>query len=173
MVDNDAAPTQPRQMEYLMRRIPCLLAALVFGFAATPLLAAEPAPAATSASATMIVHKDPFCGCCNQWIEHVRAAGIEVEARNESDMASIKASLGVPAAMASCHTATIGGYFIEGHVPVEDIQRLLAEAPDAAGLAVPGMPAGSPGMEMPDGRSDPYTVELVQRDGSRSTFSRH
>lgn len=157
-----------------MRQLLAACAALVLASLAAPALATDPAaPAATATDATMIVHKDPWCGCCNHWIEHVRAAGIDVEARNESDMASIKAALGVPPAMASCHTATIGGYFIEGHVPAADIQRLLEERPDAAGLAVPGMPAGSPGMEMPDGRTDAYNVELVAHDGSRSVFSRH
>ena len=79
----------------------------------------------------------------------------------------------MPLGQGSCHTAEIGGYFVEGHVPVEDIKRLLAEKPDAKGLLLPGMPAGSPGMEMPDGTTEPYTVELVARDGSTTAFAQH
>jgi hypothetical protein len=85
----------------------------------------------------------------------------------------VKARFGVPAAAMSCHTAVIDGYVIEGHVPVEDIRRLLAERPDARGLAAPGMPAGSPGMELPDGRVQPYVVELIAHDGTTSAFAHH
>jgi len=85
----------------------------------------------------------------------------------------VKQRLGVPYGKGSCHTAEIGGYFIEGHVPAEDIKRLLAEKPNAKGLVLPGMPMGSPGMESPDGTSEPYTVELVQRDGTTNPFSQH
>ena len=88
-------------------------------------------------------------------------------------MGPIKQRVGVPYAKGSCHTAEVGGYFIEGHVPATDVQRLLAERPDARGLAVPGMPAGSPGMELPDGTVHPYTVELVHRDGSTTGYARH
>ncbi len=121
----------------------------------------------------MVVHKSEFCGCCGQWVDHMRKAGFQVEVRNTEDMNPIKQQLGVPAGKGSCHTAQVGGYFIEGHVPAEDVMRLLVEKPDARGLAVPGMPAGSPGMEMPDGRVQPYTVELVGNDGSSSVFTRH
>lgn len=121
----------------------------------------------------MIVHKDPNCGCCEKWIEHVRAAGFTVDVRNESDMNPIKERLGVPYGKGSCHTAEVGGYVIEGHVPAEDILRLLAEKPDARGLTVPGMPAGSPGMELPDGRVQAYAVELIARNGSVTTFAHH
>lgn len=148
---------------------------------------AAPLPAETASPATtantpapspdslplVVVHKDPYCGCCNGWIEHMRKAGFPVEARNENDMAPIKARAGVPLGKGSCHTAMVGGYFIEGHVPAADVRRLLAERPDALGLVLPGMPAGSPGMEMPDGRTEPYTVELVARDGSTTPFARH
>lgn len=130
----------------------------------------SPAPAALP---LVVVHKDPYCGCCNGWIEHMRQAGFPVEARNENDMGPIKAKAGVPLGKGSCHTAMVDGYFVEGHVPAEDVKRLLAERPDALGLVLPGMPAGSPGMEMPDGRTQPYTVELVARDGSTTPFARH
>ena len=118
------------------------------------------APAAT-AMPRILVHKSASCGCCGSWV------------RNEDDIGPVKARVGVPYGKGSCHTAEVGGYFIEGHVPAEDIKRLLAERPAAKGLTLPGMPAGSPGMEMPDGRIDPYTVELVNPDGSTAPFSRH
>lgn len=121
----------------------------------------------------MVVHKSEFCGCCGLWVDHMREAGFQVEVRNTEDMNPIKQQLGVPAGKGSCHTAEVGGYFIEGHVPAQDVKRLLMEKPDARGLAVPGMPAGSPGMEMPDGRVQPYAVELVGQDGSTRVFTRH
>lgn len=136
----------------------------------------EPVPPATAVAAMlppMTVQKHPACGCCGVWIEHMRRAGFRVTEENIEDMAPAKASAGVPAAMASCHTAHVGGYFIEGHVPAEDVLRLLRERPDAKGLAVPGMPLGSPGMEHPDGIAHPYAVSLVLRDGSVREFSRH
>jgi hypothetical protein len=121
----------------------------------------------------VIVHKSPSCGCCGTWVEHMRSAGFEVEVRDSDDLAPIKTSLGVPADKASCHTAQVGGYFVEGHVPADDVKRLLAEHPDARGIAVPGLPPGSPGMEVPAGRERPFSVDLVARDGTSSTFARH
>lgn len=128
---------------------------------------------AESALPQMLVHKSPTCGCCSAWIDHMRAAGFPVEVRDVDDMGPIKEALGVPYGKGSCHTAEVGGYFIEGHVPAADVIRLLAGKPDAKGLTVPGMPAGSPGMEMPDGRVQPYVVELVGRDGSTTVYARH
>jgi hypothetical protein len=121
----------------------------------------------------MIVHKTPTCGCCGLWVEHVRQAGFSVEVRDTDDLSPVKARLGVPYGKGSCHTAEVDGYLIEGHVPADDIRRLLIERPKARGLVLPGMPLGSPGMEMPDGRVQPYTVELVAQDGSASDFRRH
>jgi hypothetical protein len=128
---------------------------------------------ATAALPRMRVHKSPTCGCCSLWIDHMRAAGFTVEVRDVDDMGPVKEALGVPYGKGSCHTAEVGGYVIEGHVPAEDVKRLLAETPDARGLVLPGMPAGSPGMELPDGRVQPFVVELVARDGSTSPYSRH
>ena len=119
------------------------------------------------------VHKTPTCGCCGLWVDHLRAAGFEVQVNDSEDLSPIKQSAGVPAEKASCHTARVGDYFVEGHVPAEDIKRLLSERPDAKGLVLPGMPAGSPGMETPDGRQQPYTVELVRHDGSTVEFAKH
>ena len=121
----------------------------------------------------MVVHKNASCGCCTLWIDHMRAAGFSVEVRDVDNLDPVKSRVGIPAGKGSCHTAEVGGYFIEGHVPAADIKRLLAEGPDAKGLVVPGMPAGSPGMEMPDGRVQPYVVELVGRDGTTSAFAHH
>lgn len=121
----------------------------------------------------MTVHKHPACGCCGVWIEHMKRAGFQVAEKNVEDMGPVKDAAGVPAAMGSCHTAHVGGYFVEGHVPAKDVLRLLRERPDAKGFAVPGMPLGSPGMEHPDGIVQPYAVSLVLRDGSVREFSRH
>ncbi|WP_208002218.1 DUF411 domain-containing protein [Luteimonas yindakuii] len=133
---------------------------------------ADPA-AAAFAWPTMTVHKSPSCGCCVVWVEHMRGAGVPVEVVDTDDMGPIKQQLGVPYGKGSCHTAHIDGYLIEGHVPVADIRRLLQERPQARGLVLPGMPAGSPGMEMPDGRRQAFTVELVAADGSTSDWAHH
>jgi len=121
-----------------------------------------------SASPVVLVSKSASCGCCKLWVTHLEQAGFTVEVRDLDDLEPLKDRLGVPPGKRSCHTAEVGGYFVEGHVPADDVKRLLAEKPDALGLAVPGMPAGSPGMEMPDGSAQAYTVELVGRDGSTS-----
>ena len=121
----------------------------------------------------MVVYKSPSCGCCGDWVEHMRAGGFVVEMRDLDNVNPVKERLGVPYGKGSCHTAEVGGYVIEGHVPADDVKRLLAEKPDAKGLVLPGMPAGSPGMETPDGRSEPYTVELIRRDGTTTAFASH
>ena len=102
--------------------------------------------------ATIQVYKTPTCGCCTKWIDHLRAEGFKVEATDLPDLAELKATNGVSPALSSCHTAMVDGYVLEGHVPAEDVKRMLAEKPQIAGLAVPGMPMGSPGMEHPDPR---------------------
>jgi hypothetical protein len=120
---------------------------------------------------TMTVWKSPWCGCCGNWVEHVRAAGFEVEVKEAEDLGVVKRMAGVPDDLESCHTARVGGYTVEGHVPVSDIIRLLDEQPNAHGLVVPGMPSGSPGME--NGEQDPYDVLLIKRDGETEVFSSH
>jgi hypothetical protein len=115
------------------------------------------APSLTMAKIT--VHKTPWCGCCTGWSAHLREAGYDVTEIKHEDLAPIKARLGVPVALESCHTAEVEGYAIEGHVPVADITTLLARRPKALGLAVPGMPMGSPGMERGDER-DAFDVIL-------------
>lgn len=136
-------------------------------------VAASPSSVAMQELPTVVVHKSASCGCCGFWVDHMRAAGFKVDVRNTEDLNPIKASVGVPAGMASCHTAQVGDYFVEGHVPAADIKRLLVEQPDAKGLVLPGMPMGSPGMEVPDGRAQPYTVELVRPDGTTTAFAEH
>lgn len=126
-----------------------------------------------AAGPLVVVHKNESCGCCNGWVSHMRKAGFEVEVRNVANMNPVKERVGVPAGKGSCHTAEVAGYFIEGHVPAVDVKRLLAEKPAAKGLVLPGMPLGSPGMEVPDGHTQPYAVELVRRDGSTSAFAKH
>ena len=129
------------------------------------------ASAAVAETPTAVVYKSPTCGCCTKWIDHLEENGIDVEARDVRDVTPIKQSNGVPPGMSSCHTALVGGYFIEGHVPAEDVKRLLKERPEIAGLTVPGMPIGSPGMEGP--RPERYRVFAVGRDGKLSTFATH
>jgi hypothetical protein len=129
-----------------------------------------------AASATkpppMQVWKSPTCGCCKDWIAILEAEGFSVKAIDEGN-AAVRQRLGIPARLGSCHTALIGGYAVEGHVPAREIRRLLAEKPAAVGLTVPGMPIGSPGMDGPEygGRRDPYDVLLVLRDGSTRVFA--
>ena len=118
-----------------------------------------------------MVYKTPTCGCCSKWIDHLEENGFEVKSKNLSDVNPVKRMNGVPMRLASCHTAIIGGYFVEGHVPAQDVKRLLAERPNIAGIVVPRMPVGSPGMEGPN--PEAYSVLAVKRDGSTEVFSRH
>jgi hypothetical protein len=123
------------------------------------------------ASPVLQVWKDPNCGCCKDWIAHLQAEGFSVTSHDSGNTA-VRRRLGLPERYGSCHTAQVGGYVIEGHVPARDIRRLLAEKPRAIGLAVPGMPVGSPGMDGPayGGRQDPHDVLLVQADGSATVY---
>lgn len=121
---------------------------------------------------TIKVYKSPTCGCCDDWIDHLKDNGFQVDITDTNDMTSIKMDAGLKPELASCHTAFVGGYVIEGHVPASDIQRLLQEAPKAHGLAVPGMPIGSPGMEMGD-RKDNYQVLLFNENGQTRVFSEY
>ena len=129
-----------------------------------------PATLVGAGAPTMTVYKSATCGCCSMWIEHLEAAGFTVDARDREDMAAVKDSLGLPSDLASCHTGVVDGYVVEGHVPAEQVARLLEERPDALGLSVPGMPIGSPGMEMGD-RRDPYDVLLVGDGGEAAVFA--
>lgn len=142
--------------------------AIAFGFSAlvsSPLLAADDTD-------SIHVYKSPTCGCCSDWIDHLEDNGFEVTTTDTNDMGKIKADAGLIAGLGSCHTAFVGDYVIEGHVPADDIRRLLSEAPQATGLSVPGMPAGSPGMEMGD-RKDHYKVILFNEQGQTRVFAEH
>jgi len=130
-------------------------------------------PAAARAAAPLVqVWKDVSCGCCHDWIDHMKASGFAVRAYDEGNVAA-RQRLGVPARYGSCHTALVDGYAIEGHVPASEVQRLLRERPKALGLVVPGMPIGSPGMDGPayGGRRDAYSVLLLGTDGSTSVYA--
>jgi hypothetical protein len=119
-----------------------ILALAVAGAALGGLAVASPAP-----GPAITVYKSAACGCCKKWVEHLQAAGFRVTARDTSDVAAVAAHYGVPHRLTACHTALVGGYVVEGHVPVDVIERLLKERPEIAGVGVPGMPPGSPGME--------------------------
>ena len=129
--------------------------------------------AANPKPTSITVYKDPSCGCCTKWVDHLRANGFAPEVHDRSDMQALKDSLGVPAALRSCHTAVVGTYVIEGHVPAADVTRLLARKPaKTVGVAVPGMPTGSPGMEM-GARVDRYDVIAFAPGGATRIFARH
>ena len=132
-------------------------------------LAVVPTWAASSWPA-IDVFKSPSCGCCGAWVEHLKAAGFEVRVTDVDDTTAARKRLGMPDAFGSCHTGTVGGYVLEGHVPAAEVKRLLATKPKAIGLAVPGMPVGSPGMEVGT-RQDPFDVLLVERNGRSTVFA--
>lgn len=149
----------------LHHRVPRLVSglALLVALGVGPVLAA---------GEEVVIHKDPNCGCCGKWAEHMRANGFVVKEVKTSAMGAIKRDAGVPQALGSCHTAKVGGYVIEGHVPAADVKRLLAEKPKVAGLAAPGMPMGSPGMEGPY-PADRYDVVSFDADGKSRVFASH
>lgn len=126
---------------------------------------------AGSASPSVTVYKSPTCGCCGKWVDHLRDNGFQVIARDVADVDTYKLRYGVPRQLASCHTAVVGGYVVEGHVPADVVRRLLAEQPKFSGVAVPGMPIGSPGMEQ-GARQDPYEVVAFDRAGHVTVYER-
>ena len=144
-----------------------------------PAQAAPPEPAAEVTDVATVpvvadgqlvtVYKSPTCGCCTLWAEHLRESGFRVEEVDRTDMGAVKDSLGVPRDLSSCHTGTVEGYVVEGHVPAAQVARMLEERPDARGLSVPGMPIGSPGMEVGD-RRDAYDVLIVDESGEASVY---
>ena len=131
------------------------------------------ASAALAGQPIVEVYKSATCGCCKEWVRHLRDNGFEVRAHDVPDPAAHRARAGIPDALGSCHTALVDGYALEGHVPASEVKRLLKERPQARGLAVPGMPVGSPGMEV-GARVDPYAVLLIGADGKTySTYARY
>ena len=137
-----------------------------------PVLAAETAGLSKEDADVITVYRDPNCNCCYRWIEHLRRNGYTVEDHKTDRLSFIKQNLNVPARLASCHTATVDGYIIEGHVPAMDIRRLLTEKPDIRGISVPGMPIGSPGMEMGNQR-DSYSVIEFDEAQQMSVFQHY
>jgi hypothetical protein len=127
--------------------------------------------ALAQSAATVEVFKSPSCVCCGKWVEHLRQNGFQVHSHDVNDVPATRNKLGMPDQLGSCHTATIGGYVVEGHVPASDIRRLLKDKPKALGLAVPSMPPGSPGME--SATPVPYQTLLVQADGTSKVFAQH
>lgn len=150
-------------------RIPPI--ARLLAIATLAMLTSASAPQ-SRAAATITVFKDPNCGCCKLWVDHLRTHAFKVVTRDTSDINGPKRTGRVPEKLHSCHTAFVNGYVVEGHVPATDIQRLLKEKPKVAGIGVGGMPAGSPGMEFGD-RKDRYDVLAFNRDGTTRIFARH
>jgi hypothetical protein len=140
--------------------------------AATQEPAESPVERAPSLFPEGVVYKNASCGCCTGWLEHMENNGFDLTANNVDNLQQVKERVGIPFGMGSCHTTEIGGYFVEGHVPAEDVRRLLTEKPKAKGLTVPAMPIGSPGMESGD-RVDPYEVLLVHEDGTTSVYAKY
>ena len=157
--------TRPASRRLFLRSSLSLVAMTAFGVHQVGMAAIQPE--------TVTVWKTPTCGCCKDWVIHMRKEGFNVVANDVPDTAPIRQKLGLPAKFGSCHTAQVGGYVIEGHVPASEVKRLLKEKPAAIGLAVPGMPIGSPGMEMKGemtGVRDAYDVVLVTRDGGSRVY---
>lgn len=147
--------------------------ALLAGAGAFAVLRALRLEAAGPAGAPrdVTVYKSPTCGCCAEWVAHLRRHGFRVKVEDVADLQPIKARYGVPAPLQSCHTGLVDGYVVEGHVPADLIERLLRERPLVVGLAVPGMPVGSPGMEVPGARADRYQVVTFDRSGRTGVFA--
>jgi len=142
---------------------------ILSAFVASAAAAALPVSAA-NALPQVDVFKSPSCGCCGAWIDHLKAAGFDVKVTLVTDTTAARKRLGMPDKFGSCHTAIVGGYALEGHVPAVEVKKLLATKPAAVGLAVPGMPPGSPGMEVGT-RHDPYKVFLIDKSGHETVFA--
>ena len=129
-----------------------------------------PGDVQADAAVTAVVYKDANCGCCAKWVDHIRAAGFKAESNDVTDLNAVKTRYGVPRSLHSCHTAEVGGYIVEGHVPADLIRKMLSEKPDIAGIAVPGMPVGSPGMEWT--YTEPYDVIAFTKSGATSVYAK-
>ena len=149
-----------------MKRVP-LVATLVVAILAVAAFVVRDQQASDKPAIT--VYKSPTCGCCTKWVVHLEENGFEVETTDMPNVTPMKQRLGLPQALSSCHTAVVGGYVVEGHVPADVIKRMLDEEPEIAGIAVPGMPIGSPGMEGPNPR--PYDVIAFKKDGAQEVFA--
>ena len=136
-------------------------------------LASSVGMAGQARATTIDVYKSPTCGCCSKWVDHLRSHGFTVRVTDSEVVDELKTKHGVPRQARSCHTALVGGYVVEGHVPAADIQRLLKERPAITGIAVPGMPIGSPGMEVPGVKPQTFNVNAFVKDGSIRVFASH
>jgi len=143
----------------------------VLKYFATIFLASPVAALAETAGPLVKVYKSSTCSCCNKWVEHMRTAGFKVEATNVADVGIYKLEYGVPRALGSCHTAIVDGYIVEGHVPADDVKKMLRQKPEIKGITAPGMPMGSPGMEGPNAVT--YDVIAFDADGNTSVFATH
>jgi hypothetical protein len=144
------------------------------GAAALTLLPGSLAARAGSADLPlMTIYKSETCLCCEKWVDHVKAAGFKTSVHNRDPVEPLKDELAIPRHVRSCHTAQVGGYLIEGHVPAADIKRLLKEKPKLMGLAVPGMPVGTPGMDQPGIPAEPYHVVAFQKVGTTSVYAKY
>ncbi|WP_140426124.1 DUF411 domain-containing protein [Acidovorax sp. Root275] len=161
-------PAQPTRRQWLAAALPVAGAGLAIALLPTTARATP----GTAATTSVEVWKDPNCGCCQDWVDHMQANGFAVKVHATGNNA-VRARLGLPQKLGSCHTALVGGYVVEGHVPASDVRKLLQQKPKALGLAVPGMPVGSPGMDgaVYGDRRDPYDVLLVAHDGSTRVFN--
>lgn len=155
-------PHYPARLRELRRTLSMLACAAALGLA-TPAFASPD---------EVVMYKDPNCGCCGKWAEHMRSAGFAVKEVASARMDLVKQEAGVPEALGSCHTAKVGGYVVEGHVPAADVRRMLAEKPAIRGLSAPGMPLGSPGMEGPY-PAERYDVVSFDAQGRSAVFSKH
>ena len=166
-----ASGTTPTRRRWIATALPLLGAGTAFVLLPDMSMAATKAAAPPSTLTPLEVWKDPNCGCCQDWVDHMKVNGFVVKVHDAGNNA-VRARLGLPQKLGSCHTALVGGYVVEGHVPASDVRALLQQRPQALGLTVPGMPVGSPGMDGPEygNRRDPYDVLLVARDGSTQIF---
>lgn len=146
-------------------------AAAAFALTGPAALAAAAAP--LDAPTLVTVHKDKSCLCCEKWVAHMRSSGFRVVVRDEKDLDAVKDQLGVPVALRSCHTARVGSYLVEGHVPATDVRRMLTTRAKVVGLAVPGMPVGTPGMEIPGRPAERYDVLSFDARGKTQVFAKH
>lgn len=128
--------------------------------------------AQSTAKPQMTVYKSSTCGCCSNWVEHMRKNGFEVKAIDVDDIDKVKRERGVPDSAASCHTAVVNGYLVEGHVPADAVLKMLKEKPAIAGIAVPGMPMGAPGMEVPSGQKDAYSIVSFDKAGKTAVYQK-
>ena len=149
-----------------IRKVLAAVAAVAVVSVAGATFAQKPAP-------TVQVYKSPTCGCCANWVKHLQQHGFTTRVTETDDVASIKTQRGIPARVQSCHTAVVDGYVIEGHVPAADVQRLLKERPAVVGIAVPGMPIGSPGMEVPGQKPQAYDVVAFDKQGQTRVYASH